>query len=104
MNGYIKFNDVLSSANVANTFYYVKANTVDYVTTTATTVLFHIDGLDANTADDNITITCASGYSEALANQIIKQVASLRGGQIMTVDKDTGKSGTAISDISPNVV
>ena len=75
MNGYIKFQDVASSLNVANTFYYVKANTIDYVTTTATTVLFHIDGLDANTADDNITITCASGYSEALANQIIKSIA-----------------------------
>ena len=104
MNEYIKFQDVASSANVANTFYYVKANTIDYVTTTATTVLFHIDALDANTADDNITITCASGYSEALANQIIKSIASLRGGQIMTVDVNTGKSGTAISDISPAVV
>ena len=104
MRGYIKFQDVASSANVANTFYYVKANTIEYVLTTATTVVFHVLGVGANAALDTVTITCASGYSAALASQIIKSAASLRAGQMMTVDVNTGKSGTAISDISPAVV
>ena len=104
MRGYIKFQDVASSANVANTFYYVKANTIEYTLTTATTVVFHVLGVGANAALDTVTITCASGYSEALATQIIQRAASLRAGQIMSVDVNTGKSGTAISDISPNAV
>ena len=101
---WIKFNDVASTANVADTFYYVSVDSIKYVTTTATTVLFHIDGLDANTAQDNITITCASGYGGSLAAEIMNAAGHLSQGDHLLVDVNTGKSGTTISDISPNVV
>ena len=54
---FIKFQDVASSANVANTFYYVAIDNIKYVSTDATSVLFHIDGAGADGfADDTILI------------------------------------------------
>jgi hypothetical protein len=99
---FIKFQDVASSANVANTFYYVAISNIKYVSTTATTVLFHVDGAGADgNADDTVTLTCASGDSEKLADMLIQRAMSISKGDIMFVDNGF-LSG--ITDISPAVV
>ena len=66
--------------------------------------LYKIMGTIANTAQDNITITCASGYGGSLAAEIMNAAGHLSQGDHLLVDVNTGKSGTTISDISPNVV
>ena len=59
---WIKFHDVASSANTANVVNYISVNTIQYVSTTATTVIFHCIGAGANvSAYDTTTISCASG-------------------------------------------
>jgi hypothetical protein len=99
---FIKFQDVASSANVANTFYYVAISNIKYVSTDATSVVFHIDGAGADgNADDTIDLTCASGDSQKLADMLLQRAMSTSKGDIMFVDKDF-LSG--ISDISPAIV
>jgi len=101
---FIKFQDVASSANTANVVNYIEAGEVKYVSTTATTVIFHSVGAGADAALDTTTITCASGKSIQLADMLIEQIASQPHGTTTLVDKDSGVSSTLISDISYAVV
>ena len=102
---FIKFHDVASSANTANVVNYIEAGEIKYVSTTATTVIFHSIGAGANvSALDTTTITCASGESITLADTLMKLIANMPHGGIVTVDKDSGHSDAAISDISYAVV
>jgi hypothetical protein len=98
---WIKFHDVASSANTANVVNFISADQIKYVSTTATTVIFHGLGAGAEVAVlDTTTITCASGESLTLANILMQAIGSLPEGEIMTVDVDSGTSDTLISDIS----
>jgi hypothetical protein len=64
--------------------------------------LFHVDGAGADgNADDTVTLTCASGDSEKLADMLIQRAMSISKGDIMFVDNGF-LSG--ITDISPAVV
>ena len=101
---FIKFQDVASSANTANVVNYIEAGEIKYVSTTATTVIFHSVGAGANTALDTTTITCATGESIRLADMLMTQIARASRGTVLTVDKDSGHSDAAISDISYAVV
>ena len=102
---WIKFHDVASSANTANVVNFIEVGEVKYVSTTATTVIFHSIGAGANvSALDTTTITCASGESITLAEMILQNAGSLSQGEILTVNVDTGTSSTLISDISYAVV
>jgi len=102
---FIKFQDVASSANTAGVVNYIEAGEIKYVSTTATTVIFHSVGAGANvSALDTTTITCATGKSIQLADMLIEQIASQPQGTTILVDKDFGVSTTLISDISYAVV
>ena len=102
---WIKFHDVASSANTANVVNFIEVDEIKYVSTTATTVIFHSIGAGANvSALDTTTITCASGESITLAYMILQSAGSLSQGEILTVNVDTGTSSTLISDISYAVV
>ena len=102
---WIKFHDVASSANTANVVNFIEVGEVKYVSTTATTVIFHSIGAGANvSALDTTTITCASGESITLATMILEAAGGLSQGGYFTVDVDTGTSSTLISDISYGVV
>ena len=86
---FIKFQSVDGSANQANVFFYVAIDNIKYVATTATTVVFHVDGAGADgNADDTITLTCASGDSEKLADMLVQRAMSIAKGDIMFVDVD----------------
>ncbi len=98
---FIKFQDVASSANTANVVNYIEAGEIKYVSTTATTVIFHTIGAGANvSALDTTTITCASGESIRLADMLMTKIARASRGTVLTVDKDSGHDDAAISDIS----
>ena len=98
---WIKFHDVASSLNTANVVNFIEVGEIKYVSTTATTVIFHSIGVGANvSALDTTTITCASGESITLAYMILQNAGSLSQGEILTVDVNTGTSSTLISDIS----
>ena len=98
---FIKFQDVASSANTANVVNYIEAGEIKYVSTTATTVIFHSIGAGANvSALDTTTITCASGEAVKLADMLIEQIASQPQGTTILVDVNSGHSAAAISDIS----
>lgn len=97
---FIKFHDVASSANTANVVNYIEAGEIKYVSTTATTVIFHSLGAGANAALDTTTITCANGQSIILADMLIEQIASQPQGTTILVDVNSGHSDAAISDIS----
>tara|TARA_R110002020_G_scaffold9962_5_gene38667 strand:+ start:377 stop:694 length:318 start_codon:yes stop_codon:yes gene_type:complete len=98
---WIKFHDVASSANTANVVNYISSDQVEYVSTTATTVIVHSLGAGAEVAKlDTTTITCASGESITLADMLMQGIGSLSPGDILTVDVDFGTSDSAISDIS----
>ena len=102
---WIKFHDVASSANTANVVNFIEVDEIKYVSTTATTVIFHSIGAGAKvSALDTTTITCASGEAITLAEMILQQAGSLSHGEILTVYVDTGTSSTLISDISYGVV
>ena len=90
-----------SSANTANVVNYISSDQIDYVSTTATTVIVHCLGAGAEVAVlDTTTITCASGESVKLANMLMQAIGSLSEGDILTVDADFGTSDALISDIS----
>ena len=98
---WIKFHDVASSANTANVVNYISVNTIQYVSTTATTVICHSIGAGAEVAKlDTTTITCASGKAIALASILMQAIGSLSEGEILNVDVNFGTSDSAISDIS----
>ena len=97
---WIKFHDVASSANTANVVNFISADQIKYTSTTATTVIFHTLGAGANAALDTTTITCASGESIRLADMLMTKIARASRGTVLTVDKDSGHSDAAISDIS----
>ena len=102
---WIKFHDVASSANTAGVVNFINADQIQYVSTTATTVIAHSIGAGAEVAKlDTTTITCASGESVKLANMLMQAIGSLPEGEILTVDVSTGTSSTLISDISYAVV
>ena len=98
---WIKFHDVASSANTANVVNFIEVGEIKYVSTTATTVIFHSIGAGANvSALDTTTITCASGESITLATMILQAAGGLSQGGYFTVDVKTGTSSSLISDIS----
>ena len=98
---WIKFQDVASSANTANVVNFIEVGEIKYVSTTATTVIFHSIGAGANvSALDTTTITCASGESITLATMILQAAGGLSQGGYFTVDVNTGTSSSLISDIS----
>lgn len=102
---FVKFHDVASSANTANVVNYIESGEIKYVSTTATTVIFHSIGAGANvSALDTTTITCASGESVKLADMLMEQIAKAPQGSTILVDVNSGHSDAAISDISYAVV
>ena len=102
---WIKFHDVASSVNTANVVNFIEVGEIKYVSTTATTVIFHSIGAGANvSALDTTTITCASGESITLATMILQAAGGLSQGGYFTVDVNTGTSSSLISDISYTAV
>ena len=98
---WIKFHDVASSANTDDIVNFIEVGEIKYVSTTATTVIFHSIGAGANvSALDTTTITCATGESITLATMILQAAGGLSQGGYFTVDVNTGTSSSLISDIS----
>tara|TARA_R110000823_G_scaffold313029_1_gene440239 strand:+ start:61 stop:375 length:315 start_codon:yes stop_codon:yes gene_type:complete len=97
---WIKFHDVASSANTADTVNFIEVDELKYISTTATSVIFHSVGAGAAGGLDTTTITCATGKSVTLAEMILNNAGNLSHGGMFTVDVNTGTSSTLISDIS----
>jgi len=99
----IKFVKVASSVNDTGVAYYLDWSKMEYIETTATTVILHTLGTGINvSAFDTITITCASGDSLKIADMICQRIGSASQGDLVTVDKDF--YGTSITTIIDAVV
>jgi len=95
----LKVNKVASSANDANVFSYIPADTVKLWETTATTVIIYHHGKDTDgMGDDTVTITAANitqtkAIAERLADMMSEGQNRARSKAIMTIDKDFALGG-----------